>query len=125
MNTILAPATAGMSCFLIRKYIASSKKEVRDVNWDHMSILNGVLCGLVAVTASCAFITDWGAIIIGGLSPLFYSLSIRIFEKLKIEDPAEVFPMHGACGAWGLFAAAFFDMNTGIFYGGNAKILGI
>jgi ammonia channel protein AmtB len=82
MNSILGPAAAGITCFFTRKYISSDKKEVRSIKWDPMSILNGVLCGLVAITGNCAVITDWGAIIIGGIAPIWYAITLRIIEKL-------------------------------------------
>ena len=125
MNSILGPATAGMTCFFTRKYLSSSKKEVRGVKWDHMSILNGVLCGLVAITGNCAVISDWGAIAIGGIAPIFYALTLRLIEKLQIDDPSEAFPIHGPCGAWGIFATAFFDLDNGVFYGNSGRIIGV
>ena len=125
MNSLLGPATAGLTCFFTRKYISSSKKEVRGVKWDHMSILNGVLCGLVAITGNCAVTSDWGAIIIGGIAPIFYALTLRLIEKLKIDDPSESFPIHGPCGAWGIFATAFFDLDSGVFYGNSPRLIGV
>jgi len=125
MNSILGPSAAGISCILMRKVISSSKKEVKNVKWDHIAISNGVLCGLVAVTGNCAFTTDWGAIAIGGISPIFYALGSRLMGRLKIDDPYEAASIHGICGAWGVMATAFLDLNNGVFYGGNAKIIGI
>lgn len=125
MNSILGPATAGMTCFFTRKYISSSKKEVRGVKWDHMSIMNGVLCGLVAITGPCALVEDWAAIAIGGIAPIFYGLTLRLIERLHIDDPSEAFPIHGPCGAWGIFATAFFDLENGVFYGHNGRIIGV
>jgi Amt family ammonium transporter len=46
-------------------------------------------------------------------------------NKLKLDDPAEAFIIHGPCGIWGIIATAFFHTDEGIFYGYNAKVLGI
>lgn len=118
MNSILGPSAAGLTGMFCRKYLAGSDPAYRQVMYDPVGILNGVLCGLVAITANCAFIEAWAAIVIGGLSPIFYALSIRLIEKTKLfDDAAEAFPIHGPCGAWGIFATAFFHTQSGVFYG--------
>jgi len=89
--------------------------------WDTVAILNGVLCGLVAITANCAFVDNWAAVTIGGIAPLFYSITLRALEHLRIDDPSEAFPIHGPCGAWGIFATAFFHKQVGVFYTGSGR----
>ena len=59
------------------------------------------------------------------MAPIFYSLTLRFVEYLKIDDPCEAFAMHVPCGAWGIFATAFFNTNNGVFYHGAGKIVGI
>ncbi len=126
MNTILGPAAGGLVGMIARKYIGGSSPQFRAVNYDPVALLNGVLCGLVAVTGNCAYTDAWAAIAIGGIAPIFYSLTIRLLEKIKlVDDAADAFPIHGPCGAWGIMATAFFHEGEGVFYGYNAKVIGI
>ena len=91
MNSIVGPAAGGISCLFLRRWIAGNTPDIRSIKYDPMSILNGVLCGLVAVTGNCALTQTWAAIVIGGIAPIFYSLSVRVLERLKIDDPSEAF----------------------------------
>jgi Amt family ammonium transporter len=125
MNSIVGPAAGGLMGFAVRKYLAGSTPDFREVKYDSTGILNGVLCGLVAVTGNCAYIMAWAAIVIGGLAPIFYSLLVRLCNRLKIDDAAEAFQIHGACGAWGIFATAFFHTTEGVFYGYSGRIIGV
>ena len=95
--------------------------------------LNGVLAGLVGITAGCANVNWVGAIIIGIVSGflVFYSV-LLIDQKLKIDDPVGAVSVHGVCGAWGTIAVGLFgaekvmgvgDVNTGLFYGAGANQL--
>ena len=81
MNSIVGPAAGGIVGMYARKYIGSFQPEFRKVKHDPIGMLNGVLCGLVAVTGNCAYTTAWAAVIIGGMAPIFYSITIRIIEK--------------------------------------------
>lgn len=107
MNSIVGPAAGGLGGFIVRKYLAGSTPDFREVKYDPTGIMNGVLCGLVAVTGNCAYIMAWAAIFIGGVSPIFYALMVRLVARLGIDDAAEAFPIHGPCGAWGIFVTAF------------------
>ena len=111
--------------FALRRYLGGSSADFREVKYDPSGIMNGVLCGLVAITGNCAYIMAWAAIFIGGMSPIFYLLSARLLAKLKIDDAAEAFPIHGPCGAWGIFATAFLHEYAGVIYGYPGKIIGI
>jgi len=46
-------------------------------------------------------------------------------EKLKIDDPYEAVSIHGVCGAWGVMATAFLDLDDGVFFGANGRIIGV
>lgn len=112
MNSILGPSAGGLAGMICRKYIGNNTPAFREVKYDVIGLLNGVLCGLVAITGNCAFIQAWASIVIGGLSPIFYSLTIRLIEKTHfLDDASEAFPIHGPCGAWGIFATAFFHTS--------------
>lgn len=70
--------------------------------------LNGMLAGLVGITANCDRVTQPEAIIIGAVAGLIVVAAIIALEKLKIDDPVGAFPVHGACGVWGGIATGIF-----------------
>ncbi|MFU2208530.1 ammonium transporter [Solidesulfovibrio sp. C21] len=87
--------------------------------------LNGVLAGLVAITAGCANVSPMGAIIIGLCAGILVVLSVEFIDKvLKIDDPVGAISVHGVCGAFGtlmvgLLASPDFGGVAGLFYGGG------
>ncbi len=95
--------------------------------------LNGALAGLVSITAGCANVTWFGALIIGLISGIIVTISVLIIDtKLKIDDPVGAISVHGICGAWGTLAVGLFgaeqvlgvgNANTGLFYGGGMNQL--
>ena len=86
--------------------------------------LNGVLAGLVAITAPCDAVTPGGAIIIGLLAGILVVFSVEFFDKiLKIDDPVGAISVHGVCGAFGTLSVGLFATNGGLFYGGGGAQL--
>lgn len=87
---------------------------------------NGILAGLVSVTAGCNDYEPWAAAVIGGIGSLVYIGSTRFLARIKVDDPLEATQVHGFCGIWGVIAVAFFAKNKGILYGasGSGKLLG-
>ncbi|MXY69571.1 MAG: ammonium transporter [Acidobacteriia bacterium] len=73
--------------------------------------LNGVLAGLVGITAPCASVTPLGAIIIGAVSGVLVVFSIRFFDKVHVDDPVGAISVHGVCGVWGTLGAALLHEN--------------
>ena len=70
--------------------------------------LNGLLAGLVGITANADVITVSGAIIIGLIAGVIVVFSIIGFDKAKIDDPVGAISVHGVCGIWGTVATALF-----------------
>lgn len=106
---------------------------------------NGVLAGLVAITAPCATCNMEGALVIGIIGAWVYYGCSRLLRKLELDDVVDAVPVHGAAGIWGVIAAGLFttkqnyansyfelyDDGTsraehcqGAFYGGNGHQLG-
>ena len=83
--------------------------------------LNGVLAGLVGITANADIVSPVGAIIIGGIAGVIMVGSVIAFEKfLKIDDPVGAISVHGICGIWGTLACALFDTtDSGYTIGGQ------
>ncbi|WP_010093596.1 ammonium transporter [Ornithinibacillus scapharcae] len=88
--------------------------------------LNGVLAGLVGITAGCAEISLGGSIIVGLISGVLLVEGIRFFDrKLKVDDPVGAITVHGLLGIWGTLAVGLFSTSTGLFYGNGLTQLGI
>ena len=71
---------------------------------------NGVLAGLVSITAGCATVPVWAAVVHGGVGALVYRTTARyVLDTLRVDDPLDAFAVHGACGAWGVLASGLFS----------------
>lgn len=82
--------------------------------------LNGVLAGLVGVTAGCAAVSPLGALMIGLICGIVVVFSIEFIDKkLKIDDPVGAISVHGVCGALGTILVGFFATDSGLLYGGG------
>jgi Amt family ammonium transporter len=80
---------------------------------DLSMVINGILAGLVAVTASCAFILVWHAAIIGAIGGILVVFAVGLFDKLKIDDPVGAVSVHLVNGVWGTLAVGLFSMGDG------------
>jgi len=78
---------------------------------------NGILAGLVSITASCDNVTDYSALIIGSLGGLFYVLGQKILQLSGIDDAIGATPVHGVCGIWGTLSVGLFNRDHGLFMG--------
>lgn len=87
--------------------------------------LNGVLAGLVGITAGCDAVDAWGAIIIGLIcgTVLVYAIEF-IDRKLHIDDPVGASSVHGVCGILGTLMTGLFSVSEGLFYGHGWGFLG-
>ena len=110
--------------------------------WDLIAVCNGVLAGLVGITAGCSVTEPWTAILCGFISAWVIHGAGKLLLKLKIDDPLEAAPMHGACGAFGVFWVGLMakkeyvlqvygdcdgecaNRDYGVFYGGKGNLLG-
>jgi Amt family ammonium transporter len=86
--------------------------------------LNGVLAGLVGITAGCDAVSPWGAIIIGSVCGIVMVYSVEIIDKVfKIDDPVGASSVHGTCGLVGTVMTGLLAVDGGLFYGGGASLL--
>ena len=109
-----------------------SRQETRCV-----SSVNGILAGLVAITAPCAFVDTTSAVIIGLVAGVLVCLATFALEKLKIDDPVGAVPVHFVNGFWGVLAVGIFANGnadtanwngvatpvTGLLYGSSSQII--
>lgn len=86
-------------------------------------LCNGILAGLVAITAPCANVEDWAAAAIGFVAAFFYILGVYIEDVMDIDDCVGAFPVHGMAGIWGILATGLFDLDNGWFYN-SSTIMG-
>jgi Amt family ammonium transporter len=121
VNTTLA-ASAGTVVAMIVMY-------ARTGTWDLGITLNGSLAGLVAITAGCAFVAPWAAVVIGGFAGVVVILAVDLVESLKIDDPVGAFAVHGACGIFGTLMIGLVgqpemtDGAGGLLMGGGVDML--
>ncbi|HUT28270.1 MAG TPA: ammonium transporter [Sedimentisphaerales bacterium] len=93
--------------------------------------MNGALAGLVAITAPCAYVEPWAAIVIGASAGYIVVRGVELLDKLQIDDPVGAVPVHGICGVWGTLCVGIFGSktlglpNNGFVYSGNPMQLGI
>jgi len=125
VTTTLSAVTGGLT--------AAALAKGADNKWDLGVMCNGILAGLVSITAGCSVVESWASIVIGGIGGMVCFGASRLLVRLKIDDPLDAFPVHGACGAWGCIAVGLFCTkdytynlhgNEGIFYGGGT-LLGV
>jgi len=118
-NTTLAPCIAGIIVFALRAFAVEPK--CLDVG----GFCNGILAGLVAITAGCGAVKPWEALIIGAIGAFVYQGASMLLKRLKVDDVVDAFAVHGATGFWGLIALGFFGNpddgigGNGGFYGGG------
>ena len=87
--------------------------------------LNGVLAGLVGITAGCDAVDAWGAIIIGLVCGTVLAYAIEFIDrKLHIDDPVGASSVHGICGILGTLMTGLFSVSEGLFYGHGWGFLG-
>jgi len=121
VTTTLA-AAAGAITAMLTIWLKSGKPDVA------MSA-NGMLAGLVGITAGTAAVSTVGAIIIGAMAGVLVVLAVLFFDRIHIDDPVGAISVHGVCGAFGticvgLFATSDSDFwQQGLFYGGGTDQL--
>ncbi|WP_458413779.1 ammonium transporter [Schinkia sp. CFF1] len=117
INTMLSGASGGTTALIM-----TMKKFGKA---DPSMTINGVLAGLVAITAGCAFVTQWSAILIGIISGLIVIYATLFVDFLKIDDPVGAVAVHGFNGVFGTVAVGLFDSSQGLLTTGNLSLIKI
>ncbi|ARV07962.1 ammonium transporter [Polaribacter sp. SA4-10] len=115
-NTFLASAAGGISTMFYTYF--------RYGQIDITMTINGVLAGLVAITAGCNVVDTNSAIIIGLFAGVLVDIAVLYIDKLKIDDPVGAIAVHGVNGLFGALAVGLFATDGGLFFGGGAAMLG-
>ena len=105
LTTNLAAAAGGVA--------ATFTSWLKDGKPDLSMIINGILAGLVGITAGCADVDYWEAVVIGLIAGIIVVFSVAFFDSIKIDDPVGATSVHLVCGVWGTLAVGIF--GTGNF----------
>jgi Amt family ammonium transporter len=127
LNTNLA-AAAGVLGAVITSWLVIKKPDLS-------MMLNGAIAALVAITAACAFVAPWAAIVIGLVAGGIVVVGVLLVERLGIDDPVGAVAAHGMSGVWGTLSLGFLAVPSlaskletgqgGLLYGGGFHQLGM
>ncbi len=113
VNTTLSAAAGGVAAVLYSKVLTT--------RYDPGLLINGILAGLVAITAPCATVDPWAAVVIGAIGSAVMYCAVLLIDQVRIDDPVGAFPVHGAAGLWGVIAVGLFSTEAGIEQAGYAE----
>ncbi len=116
-NTFLASAAGGCATMIYTKVVYKLV--------DITMVINGVLAGLVAITAGCNVVGPNSAIIIGLIAGILVDIAVVVFDRLKVDDPVGAIAVHGINGLWGTLAVGLFATESGLLFTGSAAQLSI
>ncbi|AUP78193.1 ammonium transporter [Flavivirga eckloniae] len=114
-NTFLASAAGGIST-MVYTYFKYGQIDIT-------MTINGVLAGLVAITAGCNVVDSSSAVIIGLIAGVLVDVAVIFFDKIKIDDPVGAIAVHGINGLFGTIAVGLFASEKGLFFGGGSDLL--
>jgi len=106
MTTTIAAAAGGIAAMLT-SWIVSRKPDLS-------MMLNGILAGLVGITAGADQMAALSATLIGAVAGVIVVLSVVTFDKLRIDDPVGALSVHLVCGIWGTLAVGLFGAKAGL-----------
>lgn len=121
VNTLLAGA-AGATSAIYLTLLRTGKADLE-------MAANGALAGLVGITAGCAYVDVWAAVVIGLVAGVILPFGLSfVKDVLKVDDPVGAVTVHGICGAWGVLAVGIFPSGlhgdvTGLLGGNPAQLV--
>jgi Amt family ammonium transporter len=106
VTTSLAASAGAVGAFFLSYFLFKSH--------DLSMVLNGILGGLVGITAGADLMSPMEAIMIGGIAGLIIPVSVVFFDRIKIDDPVGATSVHLMCGLWGTLAVGIFGAKAGL-----------
>jgi Amt family ammonium transporter len=100
VNTMLAGVAGAISSMVFM--------QLRGMKPDPSMMCNGMLAGLVAITAPCAFVDSWAAVVIGAIAGVLVVISVFFWDNRGVDDPVGAISVHGINGLWGLISVGIF-----------------
>jgi Amt family ammonium transporter len=113
MCTTLSAAVGGITVVFFDRIFSKT--------YDVGMVCNGILAGLVSITAGCACMLPWAAFLTGFIGAFVYYGASKLMLKLKIDDPLDAFAVHGACGFWGVLAVGVFGHPEFVGFGWDGE----
>jgi Amt family ammonium transporter len=117
VTTTLGGAAGGISGTLMSQFIGGKP--------DLTMTINGILAGLVGVTAGCDAYSMPASWVVGFIAGALVVWSVGFIDSLRIDDPVGAFSVHGVCGIWGTLAVGLFNIDKGLLTGHGFGQLGI
>jgi Amt family ammonium transporter len=139
VNTTISAGVSGMTALFVNLWVL--ERSTGEPFFDLKFLMNGALCGLVAITGGCGVTEPWAAAIIGFVAGLLYIVGSKGLVYFRLDDAVDAIPVHLINGAWGVIAVGLFaspkrlkavygrDEFVGWFYSlqrgnSNARLLG-
>lgn len=107
VNTFLAACAGGILATIASTFLNNGKPDLGYA-------LNGMLAGLVGITANADVVSNVSSLIIGAVAGVLVVAGMVLLEKIKVDDPVGAWPVHGLCGIWGGIATALFSDAAGL-----------
>jgi ammonium transporter, Amt family len=115
VNTALAGGAGGAAAGIFTR--------LKDGKWDVAMMANGILAGLVGITAGADSVALGMGLLVGVLAGLLVVVSVTMFDSLRIDDPVGAVSVHGTCGILGTLWVGLVAMDGGLFTGGGADLI--
>ena len=119
-GSVLSADPAGVSYVFVTTALAACSGAIAAMlttqsvmhHLDAPMALNGILAGLVGITAGADVVSPLSAVVIGATAGVLVVFAINMFDKLKIDDPVGAISVHGVCGIWGTLAVGIFSAEA-------------
>jgi len=132
VNTTLSAAMGGVSALFLKLVI--EERRTGEPRFDIVHAMNGCLSGLVSVTAGCAVVEPWAAVVVGFVAGSLYVGSSELLIRMRLDDAVDAIPVHLFGGVWGVIAVGLLaapekladayplrgGVHPGIFYSWSA-----
>lgn len=122
VNTSLSAATGCVSALFLHLFV--QERLTGEYKFDLSRAINGCLAALVAITAGCATVEAWAAILIGAIAGVLYLVTSDLLVRCRLDDAVDAIPVHLTNGIWGVIAVGFFSSPTNVLnaYGTDAHV---
>jgi ammonium transporter, Amt family len=102
---------------------AAAYTRLKGGKWDVAMTANGILAGLVGITAGADAVSNLMAVVVGLLAGVLVALSVSFFDSIRIDDPVGAISVHGTCGILGTLWVGLAATDGGLFFGGGLELL--